>query len=203
MEARLNFKESEFGQKFSNWHVFVHSSTKDLYHDIVLYQKGKEGKEDKFILAKEAKLDRNESLLNFKLYDGKVFALGDEKVTQVDYEKLKMSYNPKIQELHSSEIYAYWQKAKHDKKRATQLAFSVLIGLFPLATFLYALSFGIAHMRHQKPNVYLNTMIVVLLYYIAIYKLAHQFPLYGTIGIFTLFYLVSMVVFKKRILERF
>ncbi len=203
MEAKLNFKESEFGQKFANWHVFVQSNTKNVYNNIVLYQRGVDGKEDKFILAKEAKLDRKDALVNFRLYDGKVFSLSKEKLTQVDYAKLKMSYNPKMHQLTSSEIIDYWEKAKSDPKRATQLAFSILIGLFPLATFLYALSFGIAHMRHQKPNVYLNTMIVVLLYYVAIYKLAHKFPFYGTIGIFVFFSIVGMIVFKKRVLERF
>ncbi len=203
MEAKLNIKESQFGQKFSNWHLFVHSNAKDVYSDIVLYQKGKEGKNDKFILANSAKLDRNNSLLSLKLNDGKVYDLGKEKLTQVDYEKLMMSYNPKLHELKSNNIIQYWMKAKVSKKRAASLSFALLVALFPLATFMFALSFGIAHMRHQKPSVYLNSMLVVIFYYIAIFNVADRFPLYGTLGVFLFSVFISALFFKKRVLERF
>jgi len=203
MEAKLNIKESEFGQKFSNWHLFVHSNAKDTYNDIVLYQKGESGENDKFILAKNAKLDRNDSLLSLKLNHGKVYDIARDKLTQIDYKKLNMNYNPKLQELKSSNIIEYWMKAKTNEKRASGLSFALLVALFPLATFMFALSFGIAHMRHQKPNVYLNSMLVVILYYIAIFNVAQKFPFYGTLGVFALFFIFSALFFKKRVMERF
>ena len=203
MEAKLNIKESEFGQKFSNWHVFVKTNNKTSYGDIVLYQKAKEGAEDKFVLAKSAVLDRNDSLLTLTLDGGNVYALGDAKVTQINYDKLKMVYNPKLHSLESSEIVEYWKEALHDKKRAYQLAFTVLVSLFPFLTFLFALSFGIAHMRYQKPNVYLNSMIIVILYYVLIYQISYRFPLYGTLAIIVTFAIASRIFFQKRIMERF
>ncbi len=203
MEAKLNIKESEFGQKFSNWHVFVRSNNKKSYGDIVLYQKAKTGENDKFILARRAVLDRNDSLLTLTLDGGSVYALGNERVTQVNYDKLRMNYNPKLRSLESSEIIDYWKEAQHDKNRAYQLAFTVLVSMFPLLTFLFALSFGIAHMRYHKPNVYLNSMIVVLLYYVAIYRVADRFPLYGSVAIMLLFGFASILYFQKRIMERF
>ncbi len=203
MEAKLNIKESEFGQKFSNWHVFVRTNNRKSYGDIVLYQKAREGEDDKFILAKRAILDRNDSLLTLTLDGGSVYALGDERVTQVNYEQLKMNYNPKLQSLESSEIVAYWREAQHNPKRAYQLAFAVLVSMFPLLTFLFALSFGIAHMRYQKPNVYLNSMILVILYYVLIYQISYRFPLYGSLAIMLLFGFASILFFHKRIMERF
>jgi lipopolysaccharide export system permease protein len=203
MEAKLNIKESEFGQKFSNWHVFVRSNNKKNYGDIVLFQKAKSGEDDKFILAKRAALDRNDSLLTLTLDGGSVYTLGDTRVTQVNYDKLKMNYNPKLHSLESSEIVAYWKEAKHNPKRAYQLAFSVLVSMFPFLTFLFALSFGIAHMRYHKPNVYLNSMIVVILYYVLIYQVSFRFPLYGSLLIMVLFSFASVFFFKKRIMERF
>ena len=203
MEARLNLKESEFGQKFSNWHVFVHTTRKGSYGDIILYQKSQSGTEDKFILSKSATLDRNDSLLTLTLNGGSVYALKGEKLTQVNYEKLQMKYNPKLHELHSSEILDFWKEAATNPSRAKYLAFSVMVSLFPLLTFLFALSFGIAHMRHHKPNVYLNSMIVVILYYVAIYQVSYKFPLYGSMVVALLFASASAFFFKKRIMERF
>ena len=203
MEAKLNIKESEFGQKFSNWHVFVRSNNHKSYGDIVLYQKAKTGENDKFILARRAVLDRNESLLTLTLDGGSVYALGNKRVTQVNYDKLKMNYNPKLRSLESSEIIDYWKEAMYNKKRAFQLAFTVLVSMFPLLTFLFALSFGIAHMRYHKPNVYLNSMIVVLLYYVLIYRVADRFPLYGSAGVMLLFGFASILYFHKRVIERF
>ena len=203
MEAKLNLKESEFGQKFSNWHVFVRSSDRKNFHDIVLYQKGKEGASDKLILAKSAKLDRNDSLMTLTLQKGDVYIPGNEKLTQADFAKLIMNYKPKLRELHSSDIYDYWMQAKTDPKRMQQLSFTVLVSLFPLLGFLFALSFGIAHMRYQKPNIYLNSMILILLFYIAIYQVSHKAPLFGTVGVVLLFGLLSIFWFEKRVMERF
>ncbi|HHD77600.1 MAG TPA: LptF/LptG family permease [Campylobacteraceae bacterium] len=203
MEAKLNLKESEFGQKFSDWHVFVRSSDRRNFHDIVLYQKGKEGESDKLILAKSANLDRNASLMTLTLKEGNVYIPGSDKLTQASYARLIMNYNPKLHELHSSDIYDYWMEAKSDPKRAQQLSFTVLVSLFPLLGFLFALSFGIAHMRYQKPNIYLNSMIVILLFYIAIYQVSHKAPLYGSMGVVILFGTLSWIWFKKRVMERF
>ena len=203
MEARLNIKESEFGQKFSNWHVFVKTNNRRNYGDIVLYQKAKPGEEDKFILAKKALLERNASLLTLTLEGGNVYTLGNQTVTRIDYEGLKMQYNPKLHSLQSSEIIAYWKEALHNKERARHLAFSVLISLFPLLTYLFALAFGIAHMRYEKPNVYLNSMLLVVFYYVLTYQGSHRFPLYATFGIILFFAVVAPLFFKKRVVERF
>ncbi len=203
MEARLNLKESEFGQKFSNWHVFVQKSRKGAYEDIVLYQHENGKSADKLILARSATLDRNNSLLTLTLQHGHVYAEGTRKLTEVAFEKLLMHYNPKLQGLQSSEIYDYWLAAKENRDRARQLAFAVLVALFPLLTFLFALSFGIAHMRHQKPNVYLNSMIVVILFYILSYQASHKAPLYGGVAVAVLFAAAAGLFFQKRVMERF
>ncbi len=203
MEAKLNLKESEFGQKFSNWHVFVQSSDKKNFHDIVLYQHSEDANADKLILSKSARLDRNNSLLTLTLKEGHLYIQGDQKLTQAGFEKLMMNYNPKLHELHSSEIYDYWMEAKTNKKRAQQLSFTVLVSLFPLLSFLFALSFGIAHMRHQKPNVYLNSMLVVILFYVLIYQVSHKAPLVGSVAVAVLFFAASVLFFKKRVMERF
>lgn len=203
MEARLNLKESEFGQKFSNWHVFVQKSKHKNYEDIVLYQHAEGEKGDKLILAESANLDRNDSILTLTLHRGNVYIEGDKKLTQAAFEKLLMHYNPKLHALQTSEIYDYWMAAKHDRARAKQLTFAVLVALFPLVSFLFALSFGIAHMRHQKPNVYLNSMIVVILFYVLSYQASHKAPLYGGMAVVILFGVASLIFFRKRVMERF
>jgi lipopolysaccharide export system permease protein len=38
MEAKINIQDSEFGQKFQEWNVFISSSGEKSYKDIVLYK---------------------------------------------------------------------------------------------------------------------------------------------------------------------
>jgi lipopolysaccharide export system permease protein len=203
LEAKINIKESEFGQKFATWNVFVNKLSKDGYKDIVLYERDSEKNEDTFILANSAAMDKESAVLEFGLNSGSVYALKDNELKQIDYEKLKISYNPEVEEIRTDTIFEYWYQARVNKKRARNLSLAILIALFPFATYLFAISFGIANLRHESPNVYLNMFIVVLIYYMVIYQVASKFPLIGTGLIFVLFYIASHLFFRKKILTRY
>ena len=203
LEAKVNIKESEFGQKFASWHVFVNKlNGKDKYENIVLYERDDKGG-DTFILANNSQIDKNSAILELSLKSGSVYSLKDNELKQIDYEKLKISYNPDTKEIRTDAIFEYWYQAFVNKKRARDLSLAILISLFPFVTYLFAISFGIANLRHESPNVYLNMFVVVLLYYFIVYQVASKFPLIGTGLVFLLFYIASHIVFHKKILSRY
>ena len=203
LESKINIKATEFGQKFEDWNVFINDIKEDTYHDIVLYTNNKEKNEERFIIAKSAHIDKNGSIIGIALEKGKLFNIKKEEIDEVNYDGMTMSYKPNIKELHTDGVVDYWMKAKENKTRAKDLSINILISFFPLATFLFAISFGVANTRHEKPNIYLYIFIVVLVYYLLMFKVATTFPWIGTGVLIVLFHLASGLFFKERILKRY
>jgi lipopolysaccharide export system permease protein len=204
LEAKINIKESEFGQKFASWNVFVNRlDGNDRYENIVLYERDPKSKVDTFILANGASIDKDSSRLELDLKSGSVYSFKDDELKQIDYEKLRISYNPETKEIRSDAIFEYWYQAINDKKRARNLSLAILVALFPFASYLFAVSFGIANLRHESPNIYLNMFLVILLYYFVTYQVATKIPLVGTGLVFILFFIASVVFFKRKVLVRY
>jgi len=203
LQAKINLKSSSYGQRFGDWSVFVKGAKKDRYEDIVLYNKNAKKKSDRFVMAKEARMEHNGSVISIVLENGVLYNISKERVDEFSYKDMIMSYNPKTKELHYYNVKDYWLEAKQNKTRAKDLAINVMISFFPLATFLYALSFGIAHVRHQKPNIYLYMFLVVLAYYILMYIVSLHMPFWGTPMMILLFHIVGGYLFYERILKRY
>ncbi len=203
MESKINIKATQFGQKFQDWHVFINSSNKTNYSDLVLYNHKADRDEERFILASKATIDRNGSTIGFNLKNGKVFDLQDDKVRQINYDGLELSYSPENKELDNESVYAYWEKAFDSAKRAKNLSINIFVSFFPLATFLFGVGFGVANLRHEKPNIYLHIFIVVLLYYLLLYKVSTALPFIGTPLVIIGFHIASGFYFREKILKRY
>ena len=204
MEANINIKSSEFGQKFSSWNIFVDKlNGENYYKDIVLYEKDNESGVDTFIISSSASVEKNSSRLELNLQHGSVYNLSNEKLRQIDYEKLQITYSPDTKDIKSDDILAYWSQALHDKSRAKKLSFAIMVAFFPLVSYLFALSFGIVNLRHQSPNVYLNMFLIIIVFYLISYQVALKIPLMGTGISLIIFYLISTLVFHKKILARY
>ena len=203
LESKINIKATEFGQKFEGWNVFINGVNDGTYKDIVLYNKDDAKKEERFIIAKSAHIDKNGSIIGIKLARGKLFNLKEKGLDEISYEGMKMSYNPSVKDLENVGVIAYWMKALSNKTRAKDLSINILISFFPLATFLFGISLGIANTRHEKPNIYLHIFIVVLVYYLITFKVATTFPLVGTGLLIVGFHIASGIFFREKILKRY
>ncbi len=203
MESKINIKATQFGQKFQDWHVFINSAENTNYGDLVLYNYKSKGDQERFILASKATIDRNGSTIGFNLQNGKVFDLKDDEVRQINYGGLELSYSPDSKEMKNESVYDYWAKALDSTKRAKNLSINVFVSFFPLATFLFGIGFGVANLRHEKPNIYLHIFIVVLLYYLLLYKVSSSFPFIGTPLVIIGFHIASAIFFKEKILKRY
>ena len=203
-EAKLNIKATEFGQKFSNWNVFINRSQKEGYSDVILYNKAKEqNATDNFIIAKGAKITQSADAIEFKLKEGRVFSIKTDEIIQSNFGSMNIRYTPKIIDFKTDTLIEYWLEAKTNTPRAKQLSFHILISIFPLATFLFALSFGIVHTRIKKSNIYFSLFVVVVSYYLLIYQASSKIPFIGIGAIFGLFFTISMLFFREKILKRY
>ena len=201
-EAKLNITAMEFGQKFSNWLVFINKSNKqNSFQDIVMYSKEK-NKED-FIISKSASIQNDKGALNLNLKDGKAFIIEKDSIKQTDYKAMKI-YNSKNLEITKSKgVLSYWLKALKDKKRAKDFATFILISIFPLFTFLIAVSIGIFNPRYEKSNVYLYIFVTIFSYYVFMYYLISINPILSIVLIPLLTLIASLTLFKRKILKRY
>ncbi len=201
-EAKLNINAMEFGQKFSNWLVFINRSDKqNSFKDIVMYSKDKN--KENFIISDMATIKNNKGTLNLELKDGKAFIIERDSIKQTDYKKMKIYNNKNLEITQKKGILIYWLKALKDKKRAKDFATFVLVSIFPFFTFLIAISIGIFNPRYERNNVYLYIFITILSYYILMYYLISLNPILSLIVVPLSAFATSLIVFKRKILRRY
>lgn len=202
--AKLNLKTTQFGQKFSNWMVYIQSEKSDAsgttYEGVTLYspQKGAQ----RVIIADNAKIINSGSNLELQLNKGKIYDIKDDVWHQADFGFMRMhtSSNEKISDTLS--FTQYWSDIKTNKKRAKDLATFTLIALFPLATTLFAISFGVVTYRYDKGFVYAGIFGVLFLYFALIMTLSSK-TLIAVPAVFALFFISSIIFYKQKIAKRY
>lgn len=199
-EAKFNIKASEFGQKFSNWLVYIESIDRDkVYNGVTLYQNITQKESEKLILASTAIIDNTNSLLRLTLEHGRIFEFQPEEIGQVDFSKMHMNTQPSTSIGYMQSVTEYWNGVFTDKKRASDLAFFLLIALFPLATTLVAISIGIVTYRYDKSGIYLFMFATISSYLALTTVLSSIHPQSAPIVVFVLSFGASYWLYQKRI----
>ncbi len=201
VEAKINIKPTEFGQRFSDWMVFINKTDNNGYKDIILYNQKK--KKETFILANHAKINHEKGLLNLSLDNGKTFYITDKEIKQIDYAKMNINNFLRGEELHNDTMAEYWKKALTDQKRAKDLSFLTLTALFPLVSFLFALAIATLNIRHDRVHLYPFLFAMVISYYIVSIVFAKTFPFVGIVAVSLLYYIFSKIFFVKKVVKRF
>lgn len=199
-EAKFNIKTSEFGQKFSNWLVYIESiDHQKVYNGITLYQNLTTKESEKLILASTATIENNDSLLRLAMGQGKIFEFHPNEIGQVDFEKMYINTRPNTSIGYMQSISEYWNGVFTDKKRAYDLSFFLLIALFPLATTLIAMSIGIVTYRYDKSGIYLFMFMTIGLYLALSTVLSTWHPQSAPIVVFGLTFGLAYRIYQKRI----
>jgi len=203
-EAKFNIKATEFGQKFSNWLVYINKSDKkDVYDGVIMYQEAKGKEFEKIITAKKANIKNDNGILRLELDKGKAFQIEKDKLEQLNFKKMYLNNEPKESVSEVKSVKEYWLEALKDKKRAYDLAFFLLIALLPVATVLFGVSIGIVTYRYEKSGIYLSMVGVIIAYLTPGFILIQYFNLVGLIIVFLLFFILSYMYYKKKILARY
>ena len=201
-EAKLNINAMEFGQKFSNWLVFINKSDKqNSFEDIVMYSKDK--KKENFVIAKKANISNNQGALKLTLNNGRVFTILDKAIKQTDYKTLDITRYQNMEISGSQGVLTYWMKGLKDNGRAKDFATFILVSLFPIVSFLLAISFGIFNPRYESGNVYAYMFVTILLYYVLMYYLISINPFAALFAVPITTLLFSFFIFKRKVLKRY
>lgn len=203
--AKLNLKPTQFGQKFSDWMVYVGSESEDkngtTYKDIVMFNPFVKDSQ-RLITAKNAKIINVGQSVELSLNEGKMYDIRDEIYHQSNFKSMKIrtAQSEEISDVGS--IKEYWMDAASSDKRRKDLSTYVLVALFPLASTLFAISLGIVTYRYEKGMVYVGTFGVLFGYFTLIMLFSSK-PSLAIPLIFFVFLLAGVLLYKAKITRRY
>ena len=203
--AKLNLKPTQFGQKFSDWMVYVGSESEDkngtTYKDIVMFNPFVKDSQ-RLITARNAKIINVGQSVELSLNEGKMYDIRDEIYHQSNFKSMKIrtAQSEEISDVGS--IKEYWIDAASSDKRRKDLSTYVLVALFPLASTLFAISLGIVTYRYEKGMVYVGTFGVLFGYFTLIMLFSSK-PVLAIPLIFFVFLLAGVLLYKAKITRRY
>lgn len=203
--AKLNLKPIQFGQKFSDWMVYMGSESEDkngtTYKDIVMFNPFVKDSQ-RLITAKNAKIINVGQSVELSLNEGKMYDIRDEIYHQSNFKSMKIrtAQSEEISDVGS--IKEYWMDAASSDKRRKDLSTYILVALFPLASTLFAISLGIVTYRYEKGMVYVGTFGVLFGYFTLIMLFSSK-PALAIPLIFFVFLLAGVLLYKAKITRRY
>ncbi|MBO8087816.1 MAG: LptF/LptG family permease, partial [Marichromatium sp.] len=205
--ARLTLKAAEFGQRFSDWLVFIEGVNEDkeqeMYEQVVMYSTKSNEANQRLILSEKGAIANNQGQLLLSLEKGRGYEFLPERLHEIVFDKMEMQSHGSGYLTRVVSLKEYWREALKQKKRAESLSLDTLIALFPMASVLFALSFGIVTYRYQKRGIYGGIFGVLFFYFFFIMVLNKAFPLVSIPVVFFGFLLASFYLFKRKILRRY
>lgn len=202
-QVKFNIKSGEFGQKFLDWLIFIEKENDGLYQNIIMYRPLKKlDEKELFIIAKEGILERSEQSLSFRLRQGSVYDFEQNQTWYAGHFDDIVINTLISDDIESRTLLEYYKGISTSPKRAQEFVIYTLIALFPLASTLFALSFGIVTYRYDKGLVYLSVFLVVGLYFGAL-SVFYQPPLLAISLIFCVTFGLSFWNFWRKILRRY
>lgn len=202
-QVKFNIKSGEFGQKFLDWLIFIEKENDGLYQNIIMYHPLKKlDEKELFIIAKEGILERNEQSLSFRLRQGSVYNFEQNQTWYAGHFDDIVINTLISDDIESRTLLEYYKGISTSPKRTQEFVIYTLIALFPLASTLFALSFGIVTYRYDKGLVYLSVFLVVGLYFGAL-SVFYQPPLLAISLIFCVTFGLGFWNFWRKILRRY
>ena len=203
--AKLNLKPTQFGQKFSDWMVYVGSESEDkngtIYKNVVMFNPYVE-ETQRLIIANNAKITNVAQNIELSLNEGKMYDIRDEIYHQSNFKSMNIrtAQSEEISDVGS--IKEYWMEAASSDKRRKDLSTYVLVALFPLASTLFAISLGIVTYRYEKGMVYVGTFGVLFGYFTLIMLFSSK-PALAIPLIFFVFLIAGVLLYKVKITRRY
>ena len=140
-EANFNIKESEFGQKFGDWLIFIEKKEDNIYKNVKLFKK--ENNKEELIVSETAILENKKGNLTFKLFNGKIFIIDDSELNEIGFETMYINEIVNNQQiLVFSTSLNYWILSLEYNLDNDSFVFFILTSIFPLISLMLVITFG-------------------------------------------------------------
>lgn len=198
-EAKFNIKDSEFGQKFGDWLVYIESKDGNDFIDVKLFntQKNKE----QFVLSSKASLNSDSNFLTFDLDKGKIFTIENNLLNLIDYEKMYINNDIPIFAVEPfTTSYDYW---KIRFSYSSNLYYYILVSIFPLVSLFLVVSFGYYNPRYEKNRVVFYSITSVVIYYILMQYLSEHILIHSIYVLPIIWLLLSYYIYSKKVKKEY
>ena len=195
-EASFNIKESEFGQKFGDWLIYINGKDEKVYKEVTLFKSEKNS--ENFIVSDEAILENEKGHLSFKLINGKVFAIDDKELSQIDYKEMYINdsvANADIVNFDTS--YKFWKDNLKKDRDIDDFSFFILSSIFPLISLFLVIVFGYFNPRYEKNRAVAYSVLAVVIYFILIKYIGERLFLHSLYIIPTIWIIASYILYSK------
>ncbi|WP_198305947.1 LptF/LptG family permease [Arcobacter vandammei] len=199
-ESNFNIKESEFGQKFGDWLIYIDSKENNKFKNLKLFQAEKD--KDQFVISKEAELNNEKGFLSFRLDDGVVYIMDNKELNQIEYDKLYI--NDSLADTKADNFtntYDYWISNFKNNKDIDDFTFFILTSIFPLISLFFVITFGYFNPRYEKNKTVAYSILTVVIYYVLMKYIADRLLLHA-LYIIPLVWLVSSYVLYSRTIKK-
>lgn len=197
-EANFNIKESEFGQKFGDWLIFIEKKENKIYENVKLFKK--ENEKEQFIISKNALLDNDKGYLTFKLLEGKIFDinLNNKELNQVNYQTMYINEIINNQQVVPfSTSINYWILSLQYDLDNDSFVFFILTSIFPLISLFLVIVFGYFNPRYEKNRTVAYSILAVVIYYILIKYIGDRLLLHSIYIIPIIWLIASYLLYSK------
>lgn len=196
-DAQFNIKPSEYGQRFGPWYIYVEKKTKKLYKDIILFKPQEDS--DRFILAKQAFIQNQDSSLSLNLFDGSVNTITKD-INQIDFEKMIMNNHIKQSKNISSldDIINYWKDNTPKSTKRRMILQNTFIALLPLISILFYVAFGYFNPRYQKNRNTIYAISLVIFYMVITQNIATHREYYLLVLVPIVWIIISILFYIKK-----
>lgn len=197
-EAQFNIKSSEYGQEFGEWLIYVNDEKDGLYKDIVLFKQSVNF--DTYIVAQYATLTNKNLSLSLNLKNGKAIKINDA-LSQVDFETMIINNEIKASSNINTinDLILFWNDIKTNNAKEAKFSFYILGSLFPLFSIILIIYIGYFNPRYQKNHSAALSLIFTVFYIVLIQKLSKEFGAVSILAIPMIWYILSYIVYRKKI----
>ena len=200
-EAKLNIRPSEFGHKFGDWYLYLGSKDQKSYKNVALYN-NKLHNQENFIIAKKGELLNDINGLKLVLSQGNAYTYENEKLKEVNFEKMEIFDSSSGRAFHYTDPIEYWFKSLQSKKRAFDLTLFLAISFFPIVSIFFIPAFAIHNPRFPHINPFFLSLFFVALYFGLSFALSKAYPFAALL--FLPFWLIAgWIYFQRKIVRRF
>lgn len=201
-EANFNIKESEFGQKFGDWLIFIEKKEDNIYKNVKLFKK--ENDKEELIVSETAKLENNKGNLTFKLFNGKIFIIDDSELNEIGFETMYINEIVNNQQiLVFSTSLNYWILSLKYNLDNDSFVFFILTSIFPLISLMLVITFGYFNPRYEKNRAVAYSIGAVVLYYVLIKYIGDRLLLHSLYIIPTIWIIASYILYSKTIKKEY
>ncbi|MCT7545463.1 LptF/LptG family permease [Aliarcobacter cryaerophilus] len=201
-EANFNIKESEFGQKFGDWLIFIEKKEDNIYKNVKLFKK--ENNKEELIVSETAILENKKGNLTFKLFNGKIFIIDDSELNEIDFETMYINEIVNNQQiLVFSTSLNYWILSLEYNLDNDSFVFFILTSIIPLISLFLVITFGYFNPRYEKNRAVAYSIGAVVLYYVLIKYIGDRLLLHSLYVIPTIWIIASYILYSKTIKKEY